>query len=91
MCVYIYIYTYICFCVCVYILCPAGPSGVLGMKIFTTQGRKGKMAGCKEGCKVQGGLWYLSGLAESVMFLLSGKIITQLTSGRPGSGDLTYE
>lgn len=49
------------------------------------------MAGCKEECKVQGGLWDLSGLAESVMFLLSGEIITQLTSGRPGSGDLTYE
>lgn len=49
------------------------------------------MAGCKEGCEVQGGLWDLSGLAEPVTFLLSGEIVTQLASGRPGSGDLAYE
>jgi len=51
-----YTYICVCVCVCVYILWPARLSGVLQTKIFTTEGRRGKMAGCKEGCKVQGGL-----------------------------------
>lgn len=90
---YILLHIYTCkyISLCVYILCPARLSGVLGMKIFTTEGRRSKMAGRKEGCKVQGGLWDLSRLAEPVTFLLSGEITTQLTSGRPGFGDLTYE
>lgn len=49
------------------------------------------MTECKGGCKVQGGLWDLSGLAERVTFLLSSEIGTQLTFGRPGSRDLTYK
>lgn len=72
-------------------LCPARLSGVLGIKIFSTEGRIDKMTGCKGGCKVQGGLWELSGLAEPVTFLLFGEIGTQLTFSRPGSRDLTYK
>lgn len=39
------------------------------MKIFTTEGKTGKMAGCK-GCKAHGGLWDLLRFAEAVTFLV---------------------